>query len=172
MIQGVIVKPLKIISDERGKVMHMLKRNNELLREFGEVYFSTVNPGVVKGWKKHVKAVQNFAVPIGNIKVVLYDDREDSETKGVVQEILIGEDSYCLLHIPSGVWYSFGAEKDKFALITNCTDLPHDPQETESESDRLQGDHFWGTGRRIPETLHRYSYHLRDSGDRYQGKQR
>ncbi len=129
MIEGVFIEPLKIISDERGKVMHMLRCDASFFQRFGEVYFSVTNPGFVKGWTKHLRKTQHFAVPVGNIKLVLYDDREDSPTAGEIQEVLVGIENYKLVRIPPLVWYSFKAAGDEFALICNCTDLPHDPNE-------------------------------------------
>jgi len=129
MIDGVIIEPLKVLGDELGKVMHMVRQDSGFFERFGEVYFSTVNAGVVKGWKKHLKMTQHIAVPAGNIKLVLYDDREGSPTKGQVQEIESGVDNYRLVRIPPLVWYAFGAAGDEAALIANCTDLVYDPEE-------------------------------------------
>ena len=134
MIEGVIVQPLKVISDERGSVMHMIRKDSSLYREFGEIYFSSVNPGVIKGWKKHLKMTQHYAVPVGNIKLVLYDERAESNTYGKIQEVRMGEDNYCLVKIPPGIWYAFSPEGGKKSLIANCTDIPHDPGETISVS--------------------------------------
>ena len=129
MIEGVVVKPLKIFEDSRGKVMHMLRSDDDMFKGFGEVYFSVINPGVIKGWKKHRKMTQHFVVPVGKLKVVLFDDREDVSTRGEVEEVHIGGESYSLLCIPPGVWYSFKSDLDEYALIANCTDIPHDPEE-------------------------------------------
>jgi len=85
MIDGVLIKPLKVFADSRGKVMHMLRCDDEIFRKFGEIYFSVVNPGVIKGWKRHQKVNQLFAVPSGNILLVIYDDRGQSPTKGTTQ---------------------------------------------------------------------------------------
>jgi dTDP-4-dehydrorhamnose 3,5-epimerase len=130
IINDVIIKPLKIISDERGSVMHMMKKDFDFYRGFGEVYFSTINPGFIKGWKKHLRMIQHYTVPVGNIKLVLYDGRNKSDTAGRVQEMRIGEENYCLVRIPAGVWYSFRAEGKKQAMVANCTDIPHDPSES------------------------------------------
>lgn len=100
MIKGVFVKPLSQIADERGKVMHMLRADEAHFEKFGEIYFSVVYPGVVKGWHLHKEMTLNYAVIAGMIKLVLYDPREDSPTKGEVQELFIGEDNYVLVKIP------------------------------------------------------------------------
>ncbi len=104
MINGVIIKDLKQIADERGKVMHMLRCDSPLFDKFGEIYFSVVNPGVVKAWKRHKKMTQNFAVPIGMIKLVIYDNRDGTTSYGRTEVLEIGEDNYCLVKIPPLVW--------------------------------------------------------------------
>lgn len=132
MIRGIFIKPLKVFSDERGKVMHMLRSDDPLFKQFGEVYFSVVNPGIVKGWKKHLRMTQHFAVPVGKIQLVLYDERKNSPTIGKVDTIEIGEENYALVRIPPLVWYGFKGISLIPTLITNCTDLPYDPKETEN----------------------------------------
>jgi dTDP-4-dehydrorhamnose 3,5-epimerase len=129
MIEDVVVQPLKQIVDERGKVMHMLRSDFPLFTKFGEVYFSVVNPGVVKAWKKHLKMTQHFAVPVGKIRLVIYDDRKNSLTFGSFEILDIGEENYCLIKIPPLVWYGFKGIADTPSLIANCTNMPHEPNE-------------------------------------------
>lgn len=130
MIEGVKVESLKHFSDERGDLRKMISCESPFFKKFGEVYFSFVNAGVVKGWKKHLKQTQNFAIPVGNIKLVLFDDRESSSTKGKIQEIFIGTDNYQLVQIPTNIWYAFKSVNNEQAMITNCADIPHDPNES------------------------------------------
>ncbi len=129
MIEGVRTEKLKVFSDQRGRVMQMLRCDSKLFAGFGEIYFSTVNPGLVKAWKKHLRMTQHFAVPRGKIRLVIYDDRENSASRGAIQEIDTGEDNYMLIRIPPRLWYGFKAEGQETALIANCTDMPHDPEE-------------------------------------------
>ena len=129
MINGVLVIPLKQIPDERGKIMHMLRADDPHFEQFGEVYFSVVYPGIVKGWHRHTKMTLNYAVPVGMIKLVLYDEREDSSTKGQLVELFIGEDNYCLVKIPSMIWNGFKGIGIKPAIVANCATIPHDPNE-------------------------------------------
>ncbi|MBF0465889.1 MAG: dTDP-4-dehydrorhamnose 3,5-epimerase family protein [Nitrospirae bacterium] len=128
-MDGLIITPLTQITDDRGKVMHMLRADSPLFKQFGEVYFSVVYPRAVKAWKKHLSMTQNLAVPIGCIQMVIYDDREDSSHRGQIKEIEIGDDNYALLTIPPLVWYGFKAISNTAALITNCADIPHDQTE-------------------------------------------
>ncbi len=129
MIQGVFIHPLKQIADDRGKVMHMLRRDDPWFERFGEIYFSLAYPGVIKGWHLHKEMTQNYAVIKGMIKLVLYDDREDSPTRNTLQEIFTGEDNYCLITIPPKIWNGFKAIGMEPALVANCATEPHDPSE-------------------------------------------
>jgi len=129
MIEGVKILPLRQIIDERGKVMHMLKATDPHFVEFGEIYFSLIHPGVIKGWHLHKKMVINYAVVMGKIKLVLYDDRNGSATKGELQEIYLGQDNYCLVSIPTYVWNGFKSVGTQDAIVANCATIPHDPGE-------------------------------------------
>lgn len=129
MIDGVIIKPLKKICDERGMVMHMLRRDDPDFEGFGEIYFSIIYPGVVKGWHLHQEMTLNYAVVFGMIKLVLYDERQDSPTEGELQEICVGEDNYVLVKIPPRVWNGFKGLGVKPAIVANCATIPHDPDE-------------------------------------------
>jgi dTDP-4-dehydrorhamnose 3,5-epimerase len=129
MIQGVSIVPLLQIPDERGKVMHVLKSTDNHFIEFGEIYFSTVVPGAIKGWHIHSKMTINYAVPIGRVKLVLYDDRISSPTQGQIQEIFIGPDNYVLVTVPPMVWNGFKGVGLVESLVANCASIPHDPTE-------------------------------------------
>ena len=129
MIKDVQVHPLRQISDERGKVMHMLRCDDPWFEKFGEIYFSVVYPGGIKGWHLHKRMTLNYAVVSGMIKLVLYDDREGSPTRGEVQEFFTGEDNYALITIPSGVWNGFKGLGVKPAIVANCATERHDPEE-------------------------------------------
>lgn len=129
MIDGVLVTPLKQILDERGKVMHMLRADAPHFSHFGEIYFSSVYPGAIKAWHLHREMTLNYAVPHGRIKFVLYDDRSESPTRGVVQEFFLGPDHYCLVTVPPLVWNGFKGIGDETAIVANCASIPHDPDE-------------------------------------------
>jgi dTDP-4-dehydrorhamnose 3,5-epimerase len=129
MIDGVLITPLKQILDDRGKVMHMLRSDASHFQGFGEIYFSCVYPGAIKAWHLHKKMVLNYAVPCGRIKLVLYDDREGSSTRGEIQEIFMGIDNYCLVTIPPLLWNGFKGIGQETAMVANCATIPHDPHE-------------------------------------------
>ncbi len=133
MVEGVSIHPLKQIGDDRGMVMHMLRSDAPFFESFGEVYFSTVKRGVIKGWKRHRRMTQNYAVPVGEIRIVIWDDRPDSKTKGTAQEIQVGFGKYGLVHIPPRVWYAFqGAGETAESLVVNVASIPYDPEEAET----------------------------------------
>ncbi|MEI6093226.1 MAG: dTDP-4-dehydrorhamnose 3,5-epimerase family protein [bacterium] len=131
MIDGVIITPLKQILDERGKIMHMLKSSDSLFKSFGEIYFSCIYPGAIKGWHIHKKMILNYAVPHGTIKFVLYDDRPQSPTKGELQEMFLGPDSYNLITVPPMVWNGFKGIGTELAIVANCSSIQHDSTEIE-----------------------------------------
>ena len=133
-IYGVKVTPLKQLIDERGKVMHMMREDSEVFQRFGEIYFSCTHPGVVKAWHLHKRMTLNYAVIHGKLKVVLYDDRLDSPSKGIVQEIFISPENYRLVTVPPLVWNGFKAVGTDTAIVANCATLPHDPQEMDRKS--------------------------------------
>jgi dTDP-4-dehydrorhamnose 3,5-epimerase len=129
MIEGVRVHPLRQIADERGLIMHMLRSDDPYFERFGEIYFSIVYPGVVKGWHLHKRMTLNYAVVHGMVKLVFYDDRPESLTRGEVQELFVGEANYVLVQVPPGVWNGFKGIGTTPAIVANCATLPHDPDE-------------------------------------------
>jgi dTDP-4-dehydrorhamnose 3,5-epimerase len=144
-IDGIVIQSLKIIPDERGAVLHMLQKSNPIFKNFGEIYFSEINPGSIKAWKRNKKQNQNLTVPVGKIDLVIYDDRPDSTTRGGLFKYELGRpDHYSLVHIPPLLWYGFQGLGQIPALIANCPDQPHDPSQAEkipSESDFIP--HIW-----------------------------
>lgn len=128
-IEGVVVKKLNRIPDERGCIFHMIKKEDPEFNDFGEIYFSSVYPGAIKAWHIHEKMELNYAVVAGNIKMVLYDDRADSKTRGNLMEIFLGEKNYLLVKVPPRVWNGFKGIGDKEAIVANCSTISHDPNE-------------------------------------------
>ena len=128
-IEGLRIAPLRRIPDERGAVFHMLREDSEGFERFGEIYFSMVYPGVVKAWHQHQRMTLNYAVPVGMIKLVCYDDRTDSPTRGNLVELHVGELNYALVTIPPLVWNGFKGEGAAPALVANCSTVPHTPDE-------------------------------------------
>ena len=129
MIDGVKTTPLKQIVDERGKIMHMMKKNSEIFEKFGEIYFSTINPGFIKAWHLHKEATLNYACVKGKVKLVLLDDRKDSSTFGQYQELMLSPKDYFLVTIPPFIWNGFKGLDDSESIIANCLTLPHNEKE-------------------------------------------
>ena len=125
MIDGVVLKKLRVIPDERGRVMEILRRDDEVFEKFGQVYMTTSYPGVIKGWHYHDLQDDNMTVVKGMMKVVLYDGRKDSPTYGEVNEFFVGEHNPMLVHIPKGVyhgWKNIGTEE---AIVVNTVTEPY-----------------------------------------------
>jgi dTDP-4-dehydrorhamnose 3,5-epimerase len=130
-IEGVALQELAVIPAEGGPVLRMLRPDWPLFAGFGELSFSAVLPGAVKAWKQHGLQTQHLAVPVGRLRLAIYDSRPASASFGQVREYILGRpDCYRLLRIPPGLWYGFAAIGPEKALICNCADLPHDPQES------------------------------------------
>ena len=145
MIEGVHIRPLKQIPDERGKIMHMLRCDDPHFERFGEIYFSVVYPGTVKGWHLHQRMTLNYAAIRGMIKLVLFDDRQGSPSQGKLLEIFTGEDDYTLITIPPLVWNGFKGIGVEPAIVANCASEPHDPTEIirmDPSTDKIPYD--WG----------------------------
>jgi len=131
MIDGVVITPLRQIPDERGKIMHMMQVDSPGFAGFGEIYFSCIYPNAIKGWHIHRRMTLNYAVPVGRIKFVLYDEREESPTKGQLQTIFMGLDNYCRVTVPPMVWNGFKGIGLEMAVVANCASIEHDPNEIE-----------------------------------------
>ncbi|HEY2924279.1 MAG TPA: dTDP-4-dehydrorhamnose 3,5-epimerase family protein [Candidatus Eisenbacteria bacterium] len=119
LIQGVNVKPLKIIADERGYLMEMMRSDDPFFQRFGQSYVSVAYPGVVKGWHFHKVQTDHFVIVKGMMKVVLYDQREDSPTKGLINEFFMGEKNPILVTIPPGVVHGMKGIGTEPAMLVN-----------------------------------------------------
>jgi dTDP-4-dehydrorhamnose 3,5-epimerase len=137
VIDGVQVIPLKRIPDERGTIYHMLKSTDPHFTRFGEIYFSTVYQGVVKGWHLHKNMTLSYACIHGRIKLVIYDEREGSKTKGELMELFLGPDDYSLAVIPPGLWNGFKGMARDYSIVADCIDIPH----SEAVSERVDPFH-------------------------------
>ena len=130
-IKGIIVVKLDEIFDSKGSVLHMIKSSSPEFKNFGECYISEINYNFIKGWKLHSKQTQNISVPLGKIKMVLYDSRENSSSFNELIELNLGRpNDYYRVTIPPGVIYGFKGLSNPNALIVNCTDIEHDPNES------------------------------------------
>ena len=132
LIEGVSFVPLREIADERGAVLHVLRSDAPDFTKFGECYVSEIVPGAVKAWKKHILQTQNITVPVGRIRIVLYDNRETSSSNGKLEVFEIGRpDAYMRIRISPGIWYGFTCISQQIAMLINCADITHSPTESQ-----------------------------------------
>ena len=132
MIKDIVVTHLDVIDTPGGHVMHGMKETSAGYAGFGEAYFSQVDKGTIKAWKRHKKMILNLMVPVGKIKFVLFDDRELSNTQ--FQEFIISKDNYCRLTLPPMVWMGFQGLSNGSSMLLNIANIEHNP----SEVDRLE----------------------------------
>ena len=126
MIDGVAVKKLKVIPDERGRLMEMVRADDEDFIQFGQVYMTTAYPGIVKGWHYHKNQHDNMVVVTGMMKIVLYDSREGSPTKGEINEFFAGKHNPVRITIPPGVCHGFKCISGEEAIVVNTVTKPYD----------------------------------------------
>ena len=129
MIKDVIVIHLDVIDTPGGNVLHAMKGSSAGYSGFGEAYFSQVDKGAVKAWKRHKKMTLNLVVPVGGIRFVLFDDRKVSNTQ--FQEIIISKGNYCRLTVPPMVWMGFQGLSESGSMLLNIADIEHDPDEVD-----------------------------------------
>jgi dTDP-4-dehydrorhamnose 3,5-epimerase len=130
-IEGLQVVPLRRIPDERGTIYHMLRSDDPHFKRFGEIYFSSIYPGVIKGWHLHHQMTLNYACIYGRIKLVCYDDRPNSPTRGELTEIFLGPDNYSLVVIPPEVWNGQKGMGVDLSIVANCATHVHDLTQSE-----------------------------------------
>ena len=126
MIEGVKLKKLKVIPDERGRLMEILRVDEELFQKFGQVYMTTTSPGVIKGWHLHKIQTDNIVCLKGMIKLALYDPRQESRTKNGVNEFFIGEHNPVLIQVPKDVYHGWKCISASEAIVINCPTEAYD----------------------------------------------
>ncbi len=131
-IEGVMLTDLKQIPHPKGDIYHGLKSSEESFDKFGESYFSFVNYGETKAWKRHFKMICNIVVPVGKVEFALYDLRADSSTKGEFLKVQLGEGNYKRITIPPGIWYGFKGLGSSKNMLHNLANIEHDPDEQEN----------------------------------------
>ena len=133
MIEGVKTKGLRVIPDERGRLMEILRRDDELFQGFGQAYMTTTYPGVVKAWHRHKKQTDNIACVDGMIKLALYDGRPESPTYREVNQFYIGVHNPMLVQVPPGVFHGWTCVSQEEALIVNVPTEPYDRANPDEE---------------------------------------
>jgi len=126
MIEGVHIKNLKIVPDERGRLMEIMRCDEPPFQKFGQVYLTTNFPGVVKAWHYHKKQTDNVCCLKGMVKVVLYDGREESRTHKEIIEFFIGDCNPTLISIPPGVFHGWKCTSTEESLLVCIPTEPYD----------------------------------------------
>ncbi|HEX6208705.1 MAG TPA: dTDP-4-dehydrorhamnose 3,5-epimerase family protein [Actinomycetota bacterium] len=124
-IEGVWVKDLRFIPDERGRLIEILRSDDEGFRKFGQVYMTTTYPGVVKAWHLHKVQDDNFCCLKGMVKLVMYDARDASPTKGTINELFIGDHDPKLVRVPPGVYHGWKGVSEEEAIVLNVPTEPY-----------------------------------------------
>ena len=129
MIENVYINSTKIINVDGGDIYQAMKCTDDGFNGFGEAYFSTIKFGVIKAWKYHKRMTMNLVVPEGTIRFVMYDERKDSSTKGMFQDVSLSRSNYCRLTVPPKVWLGFQGMSPETAILLHIASIPHDPKE-------------------------------------------
>jgi dTDP-4-dehydrorhamnose 3,5-epimerase len=129
MLDGMIKTGLKIITADKGSVMHGMKNIDNGFIDFGEIYFSTVEWGVIKAWKLHQQMTLNLIVPVGKVLFCFLDVRKGSNTYNKIDKILMSQDPYFRLTVPPGIWFGFKGVGDGLNLICNVADMVYSSRE-------------------------------------------
>lgn len=140
-IEGVQVESLKTFHTSGGKVMRGIRKEEIQKNSFGEAYFTSINAYTIRGWKLHTRMTSRIIVPYGNVKFVLYDNRQDSFTYKKFQVIILGDNNYSKLILPSNIWFAFQGI-NMVNIIFNLSDLVHDPNESLT-MDLVKIDYNW-----------------------------
>ena len=128
-IAGVRIKPLKVIPDERGRLMEVLRADDEIFERFGQVYVTTAKPGVIKAWHYHKLQADHWVCLAGRALVGLYDGRDGSPTKGQAAELWMSPEEPFLVKIPVGVYHGFkGSDPGRETMIMNLPTVPYNYQ--------------------------------------------
>ncbi|MCM8764697.1 MAG: dTDP-4-dehydrorhamnose 3,5-epimerase family protein [Candidatus Omnitrophica bacterium] len=125
MIQGVKIKRLNYVADDRGRLLEILRSDDDIFEKFGQVYITTCYPGVIKAWHLHKKQNDNMVVISGMAKIVLYDQREKSQTYGEINEFISGDYNPLLIHIPVNIFHGFTCISNEEAILLNIPTLPY-----------------------------------------------
>jgi dTDP-4-dehydrorhamnose 3,5-epimerase len=125
MIKGVEVKKLKIVPDDRGRLMEILRSDEPIFEKFGQVYMTTAFPGVAKAWHYHKLQDDHFTCISGVMRLALYDDRKDSPTYKEVNDFIVSLDNPILVKIPKLIYHGFKCVSDKEAVVINVPTLPY-----------------------------------------------
>jgi dTDP-4-dehydrorhamnose 3,5-epimerase len=149
MIESVATKILKVIPDDRGRLMEILRADDGFFEKFGQIYVTTTNPGVVKAWHMHLKQADNMACIAGMLRLALYDARENSPTFKEINEFFIGIHNPLLVHIPPGVFHGWKCVSPEESIVVNAPTEMYDYRNPDEQRlDPFQNDIPYSWARR------------------------
>ena len=126
MIEGVILRTLAPQADERGEICEVFNPAWGVHpAPLVYVYQATVRPGYVKGWIVQRHQDDRLFVSIGRIRIVLYDDRADSPTRGMLNSFTVTERNRALVVIPRGVFHAVQNVGESEAVYINMPTAPY-----------------------------------------------
>ena len=131
MIKDVIITRLDVIDTPNGNVMHAMKGSSEGYTGFGEAYFSQIDKGAIKAWKRHKEMTLNLMVPVGEIRFILFDETKVSNTQ--FQEIVISKNNFCRLTVPPMIWMGFQGLSDGGSMLLNIANIEHNVHEVDKK---------------------------------------
>jgi len=141
-VDGVLVTPLKKITNTKGDILHALKKSDSGFFGFGEAYFSVVNKGEIKGWNRHKEMTLNLVVPMGKVTFVIYNDKDGSNSKEDYFKVTLSQTNYQRLTVPPGLWLAFKGIGNSTNLILNVANMVHDSNELD-RMDLREVDYNW-----------------------------
>ncbi len=118
----------KILLNDKGNIYRFLKKTDKYYQNFAEIYFTKIKYNQIKGWKKHTLMKMNLIVPVGNVEFVFYDD-DYKEFKSII----IGDENYKRLFVPSGIWFAFKGINKSTNLVANFSNILHDDTEVKTQ---------------------------------------
>ena len=131
MIDNFLITPLGIINTPGGNVMHGMKESDSGFSGFSEAYFSEIDFGAIKAWKRHKEMTLNLMVPVGEIRFILFDERKVSNTQ--FQEIVISKNNFCRLTVPPMIWMGFQGLSDGGSMLLNIANIEHNVHEVDKK---------------------------------------
>jgi len=133
MMDSVYLTPLNIVKVENGDILPAMKVSDTGFEGFGEAYFSCIKYAAVKAWKRHRIMTLNLVVPVGKVRFVMYDDRDESKSKKISREVILSRDNYCRLTIPPMVWVGFQGLEKETSILLNIASIQHDTRESDKK---------------------------------------
>ena len=119
-VDDILITPLNRISVKGGDILHGMKESDTGFAGFGEAYFSFIEMGAIKAWKKHLKMTLNLVVPVGRVGFNFLDKGSQLRSE------IIGPGRFVRLTVPPGIWFGFKGLSEDQNVVMNLANLEHD----------------------------------------------